>query len=96
MKKVEGGVEQGRNGLRGFTDLHLAVRIERLVRRDLELAQLRRGNRPVLRRRIVLVRPRRPAPKNETIASAGEEGEAINRTGGFFVHWQQRTRTTHL
>ena len=29
-------------------DSHLAVRIERLICRDLEFAQLRRGHRPVL------------------------------------------------
>jgi hypothetical protein len=36
-------------------DTHLAIHIERLVSRDLEFAQFRRGHWPVLPRRIIFV-----------------------------------------
>jgi hypothetical protein len=43
------------------SDLHLPIRIERLVSRDFELAQFWRWHRSIFRWRIILVGPRRPA-----------------------------------
>ena len=48
-------------GVREVIDLHLPIRIKRLVRRDFELAQFWRWHRSILRWRIVLIGPRRPA-----------------------------------
>ena len=42
-------------------NLHLAICIERFIRRDLEFPQFRSRDGAVLRRRVIFVRPRRPA-----------------------------------
>jgi hypothetical protein len=54
---------------KGVIDLHLPIRIERLVRRDFEFAQFWRWHGSILRWRIILIGPRRPAQ----IRRCGEE-----------------------